>query len=219
MTDRPASPPYTSFSHTDNPTPRRHFLTLATCSAVGVGAAGFVWPFLESLAPPPISEASPVDVDLNKIDMGQQITMIWGGRPVLVVKRSSEALNTLQNTTLLDRLRDPNSKDYQQPDYAQNWHRSIRPDIGVLIGICTHLGCVPSYSSLNLMAHNQVKSERGYKCACHGSQFDLAGRVFRGAPAPYNLPVPPYHFPQDHILRIGQNPAGKNFSLNDIRQL
>jgi ubiquinol-cytochrome c reductase iron-sulfur subunit len=116
-------------------------------------------------------------------------------------------------------LSDPNSRVAQQPAYAQNWHRSVKPEIAVLVGICTHLGCVPNYMPKPDASSPSPNWPGGYFCPCHGSKYDLAGRVYSGVPAPYNLPVPPYIFVNDKMLRIGENPPGTTFDLSSVVQM
>ncbi|WP_428392967.1 ubiquinol-cytochrome c reductase iron-sulfur subunit [Lichenicoccus sp.] len=191
---------------------RRDFLTLVTGAVATVGAGACVWPFLDSLSPASgddLADAT-VDVDLSRIPPGQQSVVVWRGKPVFVLHRTTQALRSLQDTSLTGRrLRDPNSRERQQPEYAVNWHRSIAPQFGVMVGICTHLGCIPGY----------VPKPGGYVCPCHGSKFDLAGRVFTGSPAFYNLPVPPYRLLGPNSLRIGSSPVGLDFDFATIRQL
>ncbi|ACI52911.1 ubiquinol-cytochrome c reductase, iron-sulfur subunit [Gluconacetobacter diazotrophicus PA1 5] len=201
-------------------TGRRDFLTLVTLAAGGAGAAAFAWPFLDSLRPGDTKSArAPVDVDVSKLPPGQQITVVWHGSPVFITHRTPESLARLQEAALAARLRDPSSGALQQPPYAANWHRSIKPEFGVVVGICTHLGCVPTYSPAPDPATPIANWPGGYACPCHGSKFDLAGRVFTGAPAPYNLPVPPYSMPGPTTIRLGQNPAGSDFDFSSIQQI
>jgi ubiquinol-cytochrome c reductase iron-sulfur subunit len=200
--------------------PRRDFLTLLTGSAVLVGAGAFAWPFLDSLRPQGSGDAQPpVDVDLSRIAPGQQIVVVWRGKPVFVVRRTADALRRMQDPALAKRLRDPNSTVVQQPAYATNWHRSINPEYGVMVGICTHLGCVPGYTPQPDPSAANGGWPGGYACPCHGSRFDLAGRVFIGAPAPVNLPVPPHALPEPTRLRIGENADSGGFGLDDIQQI
>jgi ubiquinol-cytochrome c reductase iron-sulfur subunit len=163
-----------------------------------------------------LASGGPIDVDLKPIASGQMILVQWQSRPIFIVKRTPQNLQELQNPALLARLADPNSQALQQPGYAQNWHRSLKPEYLVLVGICTHLGCIPAYLPDATLASNWPG---GFFCHCHGSKYDLDGRVFRGVPAPYNLPVPPYHFVSETNLRIGENPPGEKFRLDDIRQI
>ncbi len=196
---------------------RRDFLTLVTLAATGVAGAGFVWPFLDSLSrTDPGAVAAPVDVDLSPLQPGQQVVVVWGGKPVFVVRRDAEALQRLQDPALDRRLRDPDSHALQQPRYAANWHRSIAPEYGVLLGICTHLGCVPKFRPV---PDAGAGFPGGYACPCHGSRFDLAGRVLSGSPALYNLPVPPYSMLGATKLRIGENGSEPGYSLDDVQQL
>jgi ubiquinol-cytochrome c reductase iron-sulfur subunit len=120
---------------------------------------------------------------------------------------------------MVQRLSDPNSAAMQQPPYAVNWHRSLNPEYGVMVGICTHLGCLPGYYPQPSKDTPVADWPGGYFCPCHGSKYDLAGRVYSGVPAPYNLPVPPYHFPNPKTLRIGENPEGATFELSSVVQM
>jgi ubiquinol-cytochrome c reductase iron-sulfur subunit len=181
---------------------RRRFLTAATTVIGGIGAACAALPFLASWAPSSKARAlgAPVDVDLSKIEPGQKITIPWRGKPVFVVRRTKESL---QHLSLVDKfLRDPLSQESEQPQYAANPHRSIREDIFVAIGICTHLGCVPLYKPK--IGDLGADWEGGFFCPCHGSKYDMAGRVYKGVPAPVNLVIPPYAFISDTQLRIGE---------------
>jgi ubiquinol-cytochrome c reductase iron-sulfur subunit len=202
-------------------TSRRDFLFLATAAVAGVGAAATVWPLIDQMNPDAstIAAAGPVEVDLSALQPGQQVVLTWSAHPVFVVRRTAAALAALKSPELVARLRDPNSQNLQQPDYAENWHRSIDPEYLVLVGVCTHLGCVPAYTPTPSKTDPAPDWPGGYFCHCHGSKYDLAGRVFAGVPAPYNLPVPPYHFPKSGVLRIGENPNGANFDFNSILQI
>jgi ubiquinol-cytochrome c reductase iron-sulfur subunit len=165
-----------------------------------------------------LAAGAPLDVDLSHLQPGQQIVVLWRSRPIFVVNRTAAVLKSLQDTAVLNRLRDPESAVDQQPDYAKNWHRSIKPEYLVLVGICTHLGCIPEFTP---QPGGTLGPDwpGGYFCPCHGSRYDLAGRVFQGVPAPYNLPVPPYNFVSNTMVRIGENPSGSSFDLNDVEQL
>ena len=186
---------------------RRRFLT-ATASVIGgIGVACAAYPFLASWAPSIRARAlgAPVEVDISKIEPGQKITVAWRGQPIFVVHRTKEELNGLSMINNL--LRDPDSKEPQQPAYADNLYRSIKPEILVLIGICTHLGCVPLYKPT--VGSVEAGWEGGFFCPCHGSKYDMAGRVYKGVPAPLNLPVPPYKYIKDSVIVIGDdNQAG-----------
>lgn len=204
---------------------RRDFLGMVTTAGVVTGAAACAIPFLQSLTPQESASAhAPVDVDISKLAPGQQTTVVWQGKPVFILRRTPQDMAKLQEATLADTLRDPNSKDHQQPAYAENWHRSLTPEYGVYVGVCTHLGCVPSYApavaaSTPTTAEGTATPPGGYACPCHGSKFDLAGRVFKGAPAPYNLPVPPYFMPTPTTIRLGENPKGQDFDFSTIVQI
>lgn len=184
-------------------TGRRRFLT-ATASVIGgIGAACAAFPFVASWTPSIRAQAlgAPVDVDISKIEPGQKITVAWRGQPIFVVRRTKEELDGL--TLVSEHLRDPQSKESVQPTYADNIYRSIKPDILVLVGICTHLGCVPLYKPE--AGSIEAGWEGGFFCPCHGSKYDMAGRVYKGVPAPLNLPVPPYQYMSDTLIRIGDD--------------
>jgi len=199
---------------------RRSFLGTATMvyGALGVGLAAV--PFIESWLPSESARASggPTDIDLSKLDAGQMIVALWRRNPVFVLHRTSGQLQVLQQANDTRLLRDPNSVVLQQPPYAKNWHRSIRPEYLVVVGICTHLGCVPRYEP-QPDGSGGPGWPGGYFCPCHGSRYDLAARVFKGVPAPYNLPVPPHRFLGESRVRIGENPSGSAFEFSSIVQL
>ena len=209
-------PPAGEKAATSPPATRREFLFLATAATTAIGVASLAWPFIDQMNPSAdvIAAGGPVTVDIAKVEPGQQIVVTWRGRPIFIVHRTPDALAALKSTSMLDRLRDPQSQALQQPPYAKNWSRSVKPEFAVLVGICTHLGCIPSFRPT-------VTADwpGGYLCQCHGSKYDLAGRVFRNVPAPYNLPVPPYRFETDATLVIGDNPQGSQFALEDVQQL
>lgn len=187
-------------------TGRRRFLTAATTVIGGIGAAFVAYPFAASWLPSEKAKAlgAPVEVDLSKIELGQKITVAWRGQPIFVVHRSPESLKLLPSVDEL--LRDPKSDESLQPDYAKNEFRSRRENILVLVGICTHLGCVPLYKPA--VGSLEPGWEGGFFCPCHGSKYDMAGRVYKGVPAPLNLPVPPYKYLSDTILLIGDDAEG-----------
>ena len=182
---------------------RRHFLTVATAvtGAVGVGAA--LVPFLSSLKPSARAQAlgAPVQVSLEAMQPGEMVRVIWRGKLVFVLRRSESMLATLGE--IADDLRDPNSEvAEQQPDYATNETRSVKPEYLVVEGSCTHLGCAP----LEDFEPRPVEGwPGGFFCPCHGSKFDFAGRVYKGVPAPTNLRVPPHRFVRDDLILIGQD--------------
>ena len=183
---------------------RRKFLAGATSTLGVVGVAAAAVPFVSSMWPSAAAEAAgaPVKVDLSAMKPGDQVTVEWRGRPVWIIKRTQEALAGLAK--LAPELRDPDSTVAQQPKYARNLYRSIKPEYLVLVGICTHLGCSPTYRP----DRGGVSPDwpGGFFCSCHGSKFDLAGRVFKGVPAPINLEVPVYAFLNDKEILIGVSP-------------
>ncbi len=181
---------------------RRRFLTAATAVVGGVGVVGAAVPFIGSWNPSARAKAAgaPVEVPINKIEPGQLVRAEWQGKPVYIVRRTEETLNELSKHD--DQLRDPNSEEPQQPEYAANPYRSINPEFLVALGVCTHLGCAPTYHKDDF-AVQVAGVNGGFFCPCHGSKFDMAGRVFQGVPAPYNLVVPEHSFPTEDILLIG----------------
>ena len=190
---------------------RRRFLTVTTAvvGAIGVGAAAV--PFVTSWKPSARAEVAgaPVYVDISKLDNepGMRMIVMWRGKPVWIFKRSPEQLGALPS--LDSRLKDPKSDNPDQtPTYAKNESRAIRPEIAVIVGICTHLGCSPGYVPEMLPQPYDAQWKGGFYCPCHQSRFDLAGRVFDGVPAPSNLEIPPYHFVDDNHMVIGVPPKG-----------
>jgi len=184
---------------------RRHFLTAATAIAGGVGVAAAAVPFIASFRPSARARAlgAPVEVDIGPVEPGALIKVEWRGRAIMIVNRTDAMLATLDEVTA--RLRDPGSSESVQPEYATNEYRSRRPEFLVVEGVCTHLGCapIPRFE----VAPMDLGSDwvGGFYCPCHGSRFDLAGRVFSGVPAPTNLTVPPYAFLNDRTLLIGSD--------------
>lgn len=201
------------------PLKRRDFLYVSTGALVAVGGGLAAWPFLDQMEPSAAALAAggPISIDLASLAPGQQIVVKWRSRPIFVVNRTPELLATLRQPALLSQLRDPDSHELQQPSYATNWSRSLRPQFLVLVGVCTHLGCIPTFTP----ERGAVGAgwTGGYLCHCHGSKYDLAGRVFQGVPAPYNLPVPPYHFSSDTMLVLGENPPDNDFALTSVEQI
>ncbi|MDF1589396.1 MAG: ubiquinol-cytochrome c reductase iron-sulfur subunit [Gammaproteobacteria bacterium] len=189
-------------------TGKRRFLTAAASVVGGAGVAAVAVPFVTSMLPSAKAQAAgaPVEVDISKLDLGQMITVEWRGKPVWVLNRSSESLSILPELT--DTLADPNSDVAQQPDYCKNESRSIRDNILVLVGICTHLGCSPTYRPDLAPADLGPEWKGGFFCPCHGSKYDLSGRVYKNMPAPKNLVVPPYHFLGDNRIVIGEDAQG-----------
>lgn len=185
---------------------RRRFLT-ATTVAVGAVGAGFVAvPFVLSMNPSARAQAAgaPVEADMSKLEPGQMLTVEWRGKPVWIVRRTEQNIADLSSLDAF--LTDPTSKKNQQPEYATNEARSIKPEYSVLVGICTHLGCSPTYRpDIGAADLGGADWKGGFFCPCHGSKFDLAGRVYKGVPAPTNLVVPPYMYLSENQILIGSD--------------
>ena len=186
---------------------RRRFLTATTAVVGGAGAVTALVPFIKSWEPSQraINAGAPVLADISKVEAGQRLMKEWRGQPVWIINRTKALLDTLPQ--LKDRLRDPDSKMDQQPKYAQNEARSIKPEWLVVIGICTHLGCSPEFVPDIKPEPFDPEWKGGFFCPCHGSRYDLAGRVYKGVPAPKNLEVPPYKFVDDNHLVVGTAPG------------
>ncbi|MDO4249486.1 MAG: ubiquinol-cytochrome c reductase iron-sulfur subunit [Neisseria sp.] len=186
-------------------TSRRRFLTLATVGAGGVVAGGVATPLVASFFPSEKAKAAgaPVEIDVSKIEAGQLTTAEWQGKPIWVVNRTEQQVKDLP--TLDGALTDPASNDEQQPEYCKNPVRSIKPNIWVAIGICTHLGCSPTFRPDIAPADLGGDWKGGFFCPCHGSKFDLAGRVYKGVPAPSNLIIPPYKYLSDTTILVGED--------------
>jgi ubiquinol-cytochrome c reductase iron-sulfur subunit len=185
---------------------KRRFLIAATSAMGGVAAAGVAVPFVMSMMPSARAKAAgaPVDVDIGKIEPGALLTVEWQGKPVWVVSRTKEMLDLLTKHDA--ELTDPDSDASIQPDYCKNSYRSIKPELLVVVGICTHLGCSPTYrKDIGAADLGGADWPGGFFCPCHGSRFDLSGRVFQGSPAPSNLVIPPYKFMSDDRLLVGED--------------
>jgi len=186
---------------------RRYFLIQATSAVAAVGAVGAAWPFVKYWTPSAKARAAgaPVKIDFSKLAAGEMLSPIvaWRGKPIFVVSRDREIIDSLKADTA--DLADPDSQNpEQQPEFAVNAWRSAKPEVGVYLGICTHLGCSPKY----VVTDNfEASGQGGFFCPCHGSKFDLAGRVVKGVPAPDNLEVPPYRFVTDTVIVIGEEGA------------
>ena len=193
---------------------KRRFLTKAT-SVVGAVGFGFVaWPFLSTWKPSAKTKAAgaPIDIDISKLEEGQLVRVLWRKKPVWIFMRDEKALDALNSDELIKSLDDPdgtgNSKN-QQPSYVTSNFRSIKnkENVAVIVGVCTHLGCSPTYRPEPGAADLGGDSWKGgFYCPCHGSKFDLAGRVYAGVPAPTNLVIPPYRYVSDSLIRIGVDP-------------
>ena len=182
---------------------RRRFLTAATSVVGAAGAAAVVWPFLASLKPSAkaLAAGAPVNADIGKIEEGQQVTFVWQGLNIWVLRRSKDMLDSLAKVT--PQLADPKSDFSTQPDYCKNEHRSIKPEFLVMNGKCTHLGCSPKLMPDHPNPAIDANWQGGYFCPCHGSKYDISGRVFSGQPAPLNMLVPPHSYTSDSQLVIG----------------
>lgn len=194
---------------------RRRFLTATTAVVGAVGAGFLAVPFIKSWNPSARAKlaGAPVTVDISALVVGQQLVLKWRGQPVYVAHRSKQALDILP--TLDGKLADPKSDNTaQQPAYAKNEARAIKPEIFVVIAVCTHLGCAPEFVPEVKPQPFDPDWKGGYFCPCHKSRYDLAGRVFKSMPAPANLPIPPYHFESDTSIVIGVDPAGNGTNSN-----
>jgi len=187
----------------------RRNLMVATSVVGGAAGIGAAVPFVASMWPSERAKAAgaPVEADLSRLAPGELAVIEWRGKPVWVIRRTKEMLESLKSVE--PRLTDPNSKSSEQPKYAENEYRSAKPELMVMEGVCTHLGCSPQLKTAEAKAEMGGDWAGGFYCPCHGSKFDYAGRVFRGAPAPTNLKVPPYTFLSDNTLLIGEDPETK----------
>ncbi len=184
---------------------RRRMLTRSAQVLGGIGAAFVAVPFLKSWSPSERAKAAgaPVEADISKLESGQRMTVEWRGKPVWLVNRTERMLEALP--TLNDQLLDPDSEDLQQPEYAANIHRSREPALLVMVGICTHLGCSPTYRPEVAPADLGPDWKGGFYCPCHGSKFDIAGRVYSGVPAPKNMEIPPYKYLSETRILVGDD--------------
>ena len=189
-------------------TRKRKFLIAATSAVGGVAVAGVAVPLVMSMMPSARARAAgaPVEVDISKVEPGMLLTVEWRGKPVWIVNRTKEMLDLLGKHD--DQLTDPQSEVPQQPEYCKNATRSIKPEYLVAVGICTHLGCSPTYRKDLGAADLGADWPGGFFCPCHGSRFDLAGRVFKNVPAPTNLVIPPHQYLSDAKLLIGVDAKG-----------
>lgn len=185
---------------------RRRFLTGSTALVGGTGAAVAMWPFIASMSPSARARTAgaPIEVDIGQMEWGQKIDLIWRKQPIWIIRRTPEMVAALEAEASY--LRDPHSELDQQPEFARNSHRSLNPEFLVLVGICTHLGCNPTYRPDAAPEDLGPEWQGGFFCACHGSRFDLSGRVYDHVPANANLRVPPYRFVSDTRILIGEMP-------------
>jgi len=184
---------------------RRRFLTTAATVVGGVGAAATSVPFIASMTPSAKTKAigAPVEVDLGDLQPGERKIEKWQGKPVWILRRTNETLEQLANPG--PQIRDPKSEENQQPEYARNEYRSIKPEYLIVLGLCTHLGCSPSYVAEEDEHDLGPEWKGGFFCPCHGTLFDLAGRVYKNFPAPTNLVIPPHKYLSDTLVLIGDD--------------
>jgi ubiquinol-cytochrome c reductase iron-sulfur subunit len=182
----------------------RRNLVVATATAGGVAAVGAAIPFVASMTPSERAKAlgAPIEADVSGLKPGEMQILEWRGKPVWVLRRTPEMLEGIKKSDA--QVADPGSEVPLQPDYAKNEFRSIKPEIAVLVGVCSHLGCSPQFKGLNAPEMG-AGWDGGFYCPCHGSKFDFAGRVYKGVPAPVNLTVPPYAFVSDNKIVIGED--------------
>jgi len=183
----------------------RRRLVVATTTLGSIAVVATAVPFVASMAPSEQARAgaAPVSVDLSNLATGEEITVAWRGMPVWILHRSREMIESMDLPDHLARLRDPLSAVPQQPNYATNDHRSIKPEYSILVALCTHLGCIPTFRPDLAPGDLGSAWDGGYYCPCHGSRFDLAGRVYLDVPAPTNLVVPPHRYLADKLVEIG----------------
>jgi len=186
----------------------RRNLIVATSAVGGAASVGAALPFVASMWPSERARAAgaPVEVDISKMEPGELKIVEWRGKPVWIIRRTTEMVGGLAKVE--PKLTDAKSDVPQQPEYAKNGYRSIKPEVMVMEGVCTHLGCSPTAKSAEAKAEMGADWEGGFYCACHGSKFDLAGRVYRGSPAPTNLVVPPHMYLSDTTIFIGEDKKG-----------
>ena len=184
---------------------RRRLLTAGVGVVGAAGAVSMAIPFVSSMSPSARAKAAgaPVEVGIDKLEPGQRVVVEWRGKPVWVVRRTEEMLASLE--TVKDELSDVESDSSDQPEYAKNTNRSIEPEVLVVVGICTHLGCSPTFRPGVAPADLGADWQGGFFCPCHGSKFDISGRVYKGVPAPTNLEVPPHQYLSDTRILIGSD--------------
>jgi ubiquinol-cytochrome c reductase iron-sulfur subunit len=186
----------------------RRNLIIATSAVGGAAGLGVAVPFVWSMWPSERAKAAgaPVEVDISRLAPGELAVIEWRGKPVWVIRRTKEMIDSLK--AVASRLTDPDSSASAQPDYAKNEARAVKPEFMVMEGVCTHLGCSPQLKTAEAKAEMGADWGGGFYCPCHGSKFDYAGRVFKGAPAPLNLPVPPHTYLSDGTILIGEDKKG-----------
>lgn len=187
---------------------RRRVLIGATCAVGAVGVVGAAIPFVGSWNPSARAKAAgaPVKYNISKIEPGSMVTVEWRGKPVFIVRRTQAALDSLKKVEEQGVLLDAGSNEPQQPDYAKNAERAINKEFAILLGVCTHLGCAPAFRpDVGAADLGGEKWQGGFFCPCHGSKYDLAGRVYKAVPAPLNLEVPPHRYESDSVVVIGED--------------
>jgi ubiquinol-cytochrome c reductase iron-sulfur subunit len=196
---------------------RRSFLYATTAAAGAVGAATAAWPLIDQMNPDARVRAAGdlIEVDLAKLRPAEQRVVRWKNLPIFVVKRTPAMLQAMQAKTLVARLIDADSQARQQPSYAKNWHRSIDPDYAVLVGVCTYIGCIPTYFEKAM----PFSMEGGYICPCCAAHYDPAGRALAGTPAQYNLAVPPYSFAGPSKIVLGKNTLDELFTIESVERI
>ncbi len=190
-------------------TGRRKMLTMSASVVGAVGAAVAIVPFVSTMSPSAraLASGAPVEVDVSKLEPGQKIQIEWRRKPVWIVRRSDKMVSLLNSVE--SKVRDPNSDELsQQPEFARNQERSLKPDVIVLVGICTHLGCSPTFRPELAPEDLGPDWVGGFYCPCHGSSFDMAGRVYKNVPANKNLEVPPYKYLSDNVIVVGELEEG-----------
>ncbi len=192
-------------SDTENKSNRRKFLTRSTQLLGGIGGVFALIPFLSTMSPSERAKSAgaPIEVDISNIQPGTYKVFEWRGKPVWVVRRTQQMIDQIVDRD--EKLSDPMSNEEFQPSYAKNKYRSIKPEYLVLVGVCTHLGCSPLYKPNSRSTELGLDWSGGFFCPCHGSKFDLSGRVHKAMPAPSNLEVPPYYFASETKIVIGQD--------------
>jgi len=195
-------------SENKQPDKMRRNLIVATSVVGGAATVGAAVPFVASWFPSERAKSAgaPIQVDISKLAAGELGVFEWRGKPVWVLKRTNEMLDGIRRVD--GKMADPKSEADQQPDYAKNEFRSIKPEVMVVVGVCTHLGCSPKERGADAKAEMGADWQGGFYCPCHGSKFDLAGRVYKGSPAPTNLEVPPHTYLSDSTILIGEDKKG-----------
>jgi len=197
---------------------RRNFLYASAAAVGAIGVSVATWPLIDQMNPDARVRAAGdlIEVDLTKLQPAEQRVVRWKTLPIFVVRRTPPMLRAMQDKTFVTRLIDVDSQTRQQPSYTKNWHRSIDPDYAVLVGVCTHIGCILTYCEETLPPFSMTG---GYICPCCAAHYDPAGRVHAGTPAQYNLAVPPYSFAGLSKILLGKNATDEFFSLDQVERI